>query len=326
MLFRKLGYILLVSISIIFLSCNRNTDENNTASDLKNDFLIYRSVLDSVHIILPNTNSEISTPLIENLIIATGNYNFSGQSYSFNDEGLYRILDFSSINYQRIVFEKDIFLFLSSLSWIVSHGSSDNYLTNDELSIKAKNNKLYLTCGHISRWALSLLEDINIPAREVMTLTLREWNKRSNGHNMIEVYFDGKWTVFDLDNNCYFTKQNKLLSAQDLLNIIEDGSYSIESLANDSKIQNPWITKKKPNYDNTFYAEYILTSEESLRAWYAEVIQVLLIKENESFYFSAKDDSIYNARIKSYSKNIRELEETIFNSMFYENTTNKAIY
>ena len=91
----------------------------------------------------------------EYLIISPGEYEVNNIVYDLSNEGLYRFVHPLHENKQRVVFENDIDVLLSSISWIVSHGNSDSKLSNDELSKKALDDKIYVACKRFKTFIIT---------------------------------------------------------------------------------------------------------------------------------------------------------------------------
>ena len=255
-------------------------------------------------------------PLPEDLIIKRGHYRFSGKEYLLTDEGLYRFVLPGRINLQRIVYDDDVDALLSAISWIGTHGYSDDEKSHQELSNKALNSKLLISCGPISNWGHFLMNDQDITTRIVGTLTLDEWNTYDNGHTLLEVWRDrwSKWVLYDLDNNAYFTSRedNVPLSLVEFSDLVTKDGYEIIYLSSDTRVDVSDLSATS-GYNYSFISE---TVQANIRDWYKRVIQVPLIySESESiFYFT---DTLNEQIIESYSESYIGLDEIEFNKRFY---------
>lgn len=250
--------------------------------------------------------------LPDNLIIPPGIYKVYGQNYQLEKEGLYRFLDPTNANQQRIVYYSDVNALLSSIAWISVHGMKDVNKSPQELEKKAKIEKLSLNCGAVSLFAKHLLDEQKIKNRIVTSLTLEEWNSYNNGHTMIEVFLDGKWKVFDLDNNVIFNKNGQSLNFLDLSEAVSADNYSIEKIADD-----PFYDvggSVEANYNYSFYFETTLLNEKALRDWYKRSLQVPMVGENSIYYFF---DETHRLQIESYSKSYKYLPRDEFMRKFY---------
>lgn len=250
------------------------------------------------------------------LIMQPGSYQFLGNGYSLAKEGLYRFLLPGKVNAQRIVYENDLDALLSAISWIGTHGNSDDNKSNLELYDKALHSKLFITCGNISRWAHYLLSDLNIKSRLVASMTVDDWNTYDNGHSLIEVWRDkwNKWVLYDLDNNSYFMppEGDMPLSLVEFSKYINKDDYKIIYLSSDTRLDASSFSTPS-GYNYSFISENINVN---IRDWYRRVMQVPLIySDTEKRYFFM--DSSNKDRIESYSAQYKYIQEAIFIDMFY---------
>lgn len=224
-------------------------------------------------------NSQIML-LPDDLIIKPGLYQFDNNSYQLTQEGLYRFMIPEKKNQQRIVYTNNISTLLSSISWLVTHGESDDGLSYTELISQAKQRKLFLTCEAIARFSKIFLAKNNVDSRVIGTRTLDQWNSYDSGHYMIEVYRKDlkKWVLYDLDHDAYFSYEDELLSLLEFIDHTLD-NYKINYLSNDIKVVSPYLMRNK--YDYTFINEGRLNS---LKTWYQRIAQFFYIEDdNENF-------------------------------------------
>lgn len=282
--------------------------------DYENTPLAYYAYLNNIYNLKDTLfyTDNINT-LPNKLIIAPGIYEIFERTYHLKSEGLYRFLNPEISNAQRIVYKNDIDALLSSIAWIASHGNADNGKSFKELNNKALHSKLFLTCGHISSWALNLLNNQNILARRVSGLTLEKWNSYDNGHVMIEVYRESlnKWVLYDLNKGVYFTKNDTLLSLIEFVNLIETQKYEIVPFSQNAKSDISNFKSRKTNYDYAFFVEKI---NANLKEWYKRVMQVPLINHEGKNYFF---DKANKTRIETYSSSYFFMNEEDFMIFFY---------
>lgn len=288
-------------------------------SESDNAPIVYHALNTNIKTIIPNDSNFNSKELPSELIIPSGNYVFKEKTYSLSSEGLYRFILPLEKNEQRIVFDgKNINSLMSSVAWIYSHGNSDNLKNFEQINSKALNSKIFGTCGAISIWIQGILESKNIDSRIVQTLTLDEWNTYDNGHTMIEVFRNdlGKWVLYDLDNNVYFSKNGIELSLIEFVDAVKNNTYEIHYLASDTTLDvSNFISENK--YEYAFYAESVYANENTLRTWYERIIHVPMIGENEFSYFTINGDED-RLRMESYASHHKFLPKNEFNLKFYE--------
>ena len=276
---------------------------------------VYRAYLSNVSEITPIEFENINN-LPNFLVIKPGSYNFVGQTYNLEQEGLYRFINPGVMDEQRIVYAENLDVLLSSIAWIYSHGTADNSLSYEMINSKTLNYKIFATCSKISKWVEVLLQKEGYKTRVISTITLDVWTNLGNRHTMIEVFhpYHQKWILYDLDNNTYFEKNNIPLSAVEFANLVPTNDYSIKYLANDSKIDISNYSNHIEGYDVAFWAESVYANEETLRHWYQKVIQVVSIhEENKLFFFDERDI----VRIQSYSQKYKHINQEEFMNRFY---------
>lgn len=290
-------------------------------SVLDNTPIVFHLLFTDVNRII-NDESKVNSKLLPNeLIISPGKYTFAGNIYDISNEGLYRFILPSQTNEQRIVFDgKNINSLMSAVSWIYSHGNSDNSKSFEEINSKALNSKIFGTCGAISVWIQSILESQNIKSRIVQTLTLDDWNTYDNGHTMIEVYRNDikKWVLYDLDGNAYFSQNGIPLSLIEFVDAVKNNNYEIHILASDTTLDVSNFLAEN-TYDYAFYAESVYANENTQKNWYKRVIQIPMIGENEFSYFTTSSDE-ERKRMGIYASHHRFLTSDEFYSKFYSNS------
>ena len=288
---------------------------DHPSSDMNKSF-VYHAFLENIKEI-PISKKEKSQILPNSLIIKKGNYQFSNENYELVDEGLYRFVFPTKINQQRIVFEENIDVLLSSICWIFTHGNSDDGKSHIEIEKKALQSKIFATCGPLVSWANDFLQKLNINTRIVSTLTVDPWNSYDNGHILIEIFRKNlnKWVVYDLDNSCYFVNNEIPLSLLEFVEKITSDEYEIKKLSNKISIDISNFKDKKNNYDYAFAIEGRLANEKQLRKWYKHVIQVPLILDKKFSHFC---DEINKDKIQNYSKYNKHMNKNDFMKKFYE--------
>lgn len=275
----------------------------------------YHAYMSDVKRIVGARAAEDCPSLPDSLIIPPGTYQFRGQAFELQEEGLYRFLEVGEEQQQRIVYQADLHALLSGIAWIVSHGNSDHGKSHDVLAEEAKARKIFITCGPVSGWSISVLGDHGIRARSATSLTLENWNTYDNGHAMIEAYRKdiGKWVLYDVDGNCFFTWRETPLSLVEFAYaVMSDLPYEIEYLANDTRLDVSNFKGKDGKADYAFFCERM---NAAVRQWYRRIVQVPMLhdaKIGRCFF-----DAANRERIESYSKSFKYLEKDEFRRTFY---------
>lgn len=279
-----------------------------------NSPVVYHANYMQVKYLNENT-SVVAKPLIDELIIPPGYYEFQRQRYELTQDGLYRFMFPERINEQRIVYAGDIAALMSSLAWIVAHGESDDNLTYSALIEKAKREKLFLTCQSVCEFSFNLLSSLGIPCRLIGTRTLEQWNSYDDGHYLIEVFRKDldKWVIYDLDTDAYFVYDYNPLSLLEFTQHLESEDYEIHSLSSDIRAES---ATPKQRYDFTFLNEGRLST---LKCWYKRVMQLsFIILDQENFSWSLPPKKLTRRYPKGAFPPIQYLEPNEFISRFYQ--------
>ena len=276
------------------------------------DIIVYYANMCNTSLVSDNNKMDAS-PLPDELIIPSGVYQFRGETFELQKEGLYRFMEVGKEQQQRIVYKKDLYSLLSAISWIVSHGNSDHIYSLETRTELAKTRKLFMNCGGISAWAKSLLDGQSIRSRIVYSTTLNNRNKFDNGHVLIEVYHEylRRWVVFDLDMNCYFTIDQKPISFIEFAYAVNSRlPYKIIPISRD-------ILLDVSNFKNKKGTDYAFVMERLLplvRKWYRRVLQVPFI---DNTFFDKDNRTI----IKELYPSRNYMDAAEFKRTFYGETT-----
>lgn len=278
---------------------------------------VYRAVFNNITKLSPMMG-EMSSDLPNTLIITPGKYRYFDQTYDLSEEGLYRFVHPLVENQQRIVYENNIDVLLSSVAWIYTHGNSDTGKDIEQLNKKALDSKIFGICATISNWIQHILSDHGIKSRMVQTITLDGWNTYDNGHTLIEVYRDdyNKWVVYDLDNNAYFVSDGLPLSLYEFMISVRNDNYEMIFIADDTKLDVSNF-KNVNGYEYAFLSENISANEDTLRKWYQRVIQVPLILVNDDVFYTV-DNENEKERVEQFAKYYTFLEKDEFMKRFYQ--------
>ena len=281
-----------------------------------NKSLVHYALFDKIQEI-SESQSKKGKNLPAQLIISKGKYMFSNKIYDLDKEGLYRFIHPGVTNEQRIVFENNLDSLLSSIAWIHSHGNKDDKKNYTDVLKKARNSKIFATCGSVSEWTVRFLKERGFRVRVVAVLTLDDWNSYDNGHILIEVFKEElkKWVVYDIDNDAYFTKDGNPLSLIEFTKQVRDDKYDINFIAKKNDIDTSNFFDKENNYDYSFLIEARFLDQDTRRKWYKRVFQVPMIVDDKYSYFFDKENK---TKIMTYSSFYRFLDENEFLSRFYQ--------
>lgn len=281
----------------------------------KNKPIVYHAFLEKIQMVDVVSNED-GNELPDDLVIPKDKYIFSGNTYNLDKEGVYRFVNPGKYNIQRIVFEKDLNALLSSIAWIYSHGNNDDEKEYSEILQKAKNEKIFATCGTISNWSVQFLKEFGVKARIVAVLTLDDWNSYDNGHILVEVYREElkKWILYDVDNDAFFSSNGIPLSLLEFVKKVREDDYDIEFIARKNDIDISNFVDRENSYDYGFLIEARFLNEQTRRKWYKRVFQVpMIVDEGKSYFF----DNTNKDKILSYSSFYEFLDKKEFLDRFY---------
>lgn len=168
------------------------------------------------------------------------------------------------------------------------HSSHYDFLAYENAKKMIERHKLKMTCGAICHFAERYLLEHGIQCRFILTLTLDEWNDYNNGHSMLEVFEDGKWNLWDIDQKCYFILDDEQVDAQTFCQISDD-AFEIVKFSDEPVI---------PEEDSETWFGKLISTEEGRRWFYARSCQIPMIRENNIFYFTC--DVEHRERIENY--------------------------
>lgn len=155
-----------------------------------------------------------SAPLPDgSFCFAPGFYTFGGVGWRCDLPGRYLFMDTQKpVIEQRLLWNGDLYGFLSGLAWCHNHGTGDaGYFWSDIgiqlLANAMRRRRCRITCGHITQLALWLLRQIGYGgSRQVTAITRAPRNGFDDGHVMVEVGpLPGGYRLWDLTCGRYFT-------------------------------------------------------------------------------------------------------------------------
>lgn len=227
--------------------------------------------------------------LPSSLVIPPGRYRVHGKTYLLDPQGLYRFMLPGRDNQQRIVYRDDVPSLLSAVAWLSSHGARDNGKSHGELCRLAMTEKLIVTCGDVSQFALDLFTGLGVPARRVGGKTLRELNTYNNGHQLLEVWLDGRWALVDLDTKRMFVRRGRRLSLLEFRNVVPAGQFDFERISAAAPLAVGLFTVH--GFDYGLWMEAAFSNDDALRAWYQRVMMVPIQHDENSWCtFSSPDE------------------------------------
>jgi hypothetical protein len=255
-----------------------------------------------------------ASPLPGGLVIAPGVYTFNGQNYDCTAEGLYKFWTPMTASQNRIVYQSNIDVLMSSISWLCVNGRADEALTISQKTNAATNSKLRMLCGKTVEWARALCSSLGVQARTARTLTASTPTNYYDGHVMIEVFVSGKWKLFDLANgNTYenTTGGSSLLDVvpfkpEILLKRIDDDGYAIE----------PYVAS---SFDSTSWIELTMRTPAQIRAELERVLQIPGIDhtDNLTYFYLPPGMESAAAYVTGLSTAYRIITKSAWIALFY---------
>lgn len=159
-----------------------------------------------------------------------------------------------------------------------THGDRDGQPSIDEMDRIAADRLIEVTCGYVSVWAAAHLNAAGYPTRVVDTLTLDEWNDTDNGHTLIEVWTDGDWVAFDIDQDAWFGG----LSLAEWVEAVPTDDYEILPIGD------------------------AVVDIDAVREWHDRIAQVPMIREGGRTHFPAGP---WAEQVSSYSSSYQPMTD-----------------
>jgi len=279
--------------------------------------LAYRMRGTTVERIAAQTDDGGATePLPEAFVIPPGRYRLWGRTYDMTAEGAYRFVNPQTANAQRIVYAEDVDALLSGLAWASSHGKLDDALGPDDLLAKACTGKLSLTCDRLAALGREVLRRQGVAARVVLGRTAEEPTGYDDGHSVLELYHPQvrAWVACDLDNDARFVgaEDGRPLSALELSDRVASGGadYRIVRIASDTRLDVSGF-RSPEGFVWTFVGEW---AQADLKAWYARVLQVVLIRDGQRYVFPSGP---HDEAIRAYNDAFEPMRRSAFAARFY---------
>jgi hypothetical protein len=166
---------------------------------------------------------------------------------------------------------------LTRLAARQTHGWTQDRLPLDQLEARIlRGERIYVTCGTISRLAVLRLRRLGARARVVGAITLDQPNGYDDGHILVEVRAGRRWEVYDLDNNRKPIDDND--RGMTIKQLVAARKPRWHVIARDRKVS--WAGTRWRELTEPTYA-----SEAGLRRWYAHVLGIAVM------YSSADPDA-----------------------------------
>jgi hypothetical protein len=251
----------------------------NSAKPIQGTIFAYRFYGDTISAIHPLIVSYPTEVLNDtSLLVRPGIYTVLGKQYDLRVEGLYRFMQSNQKNRQLIVSNGDVISLLSAASWIITHGTRDNKYSFSKWYTMACEGKLVVTCSRAALFTHEILKRFNIESRKVHCRTDKASNQFFNAHVMLEVFHPTQkyWFVVDVDNNRYFTKEDKPITMMAFYDYLQnDIPYNWVSLSKDANLDTQG--------ENGLMNENLL-SESALHDWYKYVTDQVVIENYSPMY------------------------------------------
>ncbi|MBW3539426.1 MAG: transglutaminase-like domain-containing protein [Planctomycetes bacterium] len=264
-------------------------------------------------------------PLPDSLVVLPGRYLVEDGTIDLSRDGVYRVLRLGSDSRQRVVCRGGVARALELIGWLWTYGNADEGVSLGELRRRARRKKLSVLCGTSALLAVSVLEDLGIRARLVMTLSDGPWNHFDNGHTLVEAFDPASgWVLFDPSFKCVFEARGRRLVLPAFLEAVRrDLPYRIVATCGGPKL-GYFRTK---GFDYTFWAEERFSCETALRSWYRRVAGFPVILDSGVYRYGAGADDA--ARLDAYFRHFRmqpaeRVDLAEFGRRFYDSEPSAA--
>lgn len=260
----------------------------------------------------PVQQSGISTP--DYFLMPPAVYAFNGPSYDCSLEGLYVYYVINTANAYRIVYSQNIDTLLHSITWLHSHGYREDNVNYATAKYVCKSgDKIHMTCGSIVNFTCNVLNELSIPNRFILWLTLDPWNSYNNGHSVVEVKKGNSWKVWDMDMRCTFSQNSVDLNAWQLKQAIANNDFQVNKFSTSPIFAYGDLAYGGYNYQ--LFLETTFLYPATMKTAYRRSCQVLLIRQGEYFYFTCNPSD--RARVESYSPSFVYMTQQAFLETFY---------
>lgn len=238
---------------------------------------------------------------------------FTIKNQTISHSGLYRLIDFKNGGGRQFnILSGNVINDLISLMPCFDRGNRDDYLSYKQKTKKLFIDNLSLTCGPVSRFVKSWLEEFypNVEARIVHWFTEKEMNEYDNGHTCLEVYIEKfkKWIVFDFNRACLYKQDKVYLSA------LECNSSMNEDLCYINHVVDPSFNTKGISY---VFFEKFMKAEDGKKTFLDRIFGVCIIEENERFYAVGRSNKDSDSIIRQHYNNIKLMTQNEFEKKFY---------
>ncbi len=232
---------------------------------------------------LPSPQADAAHPLPDALFIRPNVYHYQGRAYDLTREGIYRLSLPLVDNQQRIVYQGDLGILLSSLSWIVTHGFSDReWSTTEDVFQVLTTRKLRLSCGLLHSLGLHVLGQLGYRAHAVAgEAATGRGDYDGDGHSALEVYHPTmqQWVFCDLDLKAMVLDQGRPLAFLEMTRALaENRPLQVSFISPATRYDLGDIRDQATGFDFGFMSEAVLT-EEGLHQWYQRVFEVPLVHD-----------------------------------------------
>jgi hypothetical protein len=200
-------------------------------------------------------------------LCAPGNYVLNGQAYDMNASGVYVFTDpIAQVWCRRAVTNADPMEMCAAFANMHCHGGNDSAQPFSTLETIARNRRVSTTCGVIAPWAAKWLASAGFRTRVVRFLTTQTPNNYDDGHVAVEIFWNGAWTLADIDLGRYYTLSGAPVSAKDFVSSLPVSNLVTNHLClASSKLDTAPVatgaTFNYPNYDEIAFSTPTLSDQ-----------------------------------------------------------------
>ncbi|MBF9234679.1 transglutaminase domain-containing protein [Microvirga alba] len=223
------------------------------------------------------------------LIIAPGLYTVNGLTYDLRRQGLFALMAYDatppsgpapymSAGYQLIADPNnlDLLAVARGIAEMVQYGYKDEGLAAADWLATARTRKLASRCGPLTEnFAKPIFASLGVPHRICRLVTGETPTDFDDGHVLSEVFFNGRWRLFDFPNNLAYTATG-YTSTDDLLSLTEVVDRGVLNCVfvplAEQEIRAEDPTSGMPPVG--IYGGMMLKTEEDTREWLRRVYQI----------------------------------------------------
>ena len=241
-----------------------------------------RYIFDTTEDLRPTTGG-VEMPF-KHVTMPPGVYVAGEESWDCTRPGLYRFkVTSESFFRNRIVYDRsDLYGLVSAVCWNLVQGTAHE-TTGDIQAVSDVGRYVVwrMRCGYIGNYMAWLLPQFGFQVRQVGVICSAERrNGIDDGHQVVEVFHNDRWVMFDMTNGCYWEDASGAhMGTQAFIDHIADGKpFPTKRLLDGN--QRRWDHESIPlaegaQLDMGLYGELCVTGIETSEGWMRRIFHMI---------------------------------------------------